>query len=360
MNRRIVALLAVLGLITHCRARTSSSTKDGPTNPNISCDDGFELAYFSLRPMSWTPTADQLDLPEPGEVLQPNEANSFRLELCLNQGTAEVQMKGISYIRIAHGGHMLVSAKVPESVPATGLAEAVFGQEDVLNLDIPPAASSPGFRLIGKNVGGKAFVLYYIYDKGQNGQINVWGKGYQVGLFEYGDVMTEGQCDIGENSVTSEFTIGTARFETTACLRPGGGDTFAYRFLRISVQDSNEVLTPAQRQPVVIDKEVKPTAPDTVSGGAAIGKFLYFFGHHNSCDAFSWDLGHVAYAFRSASTFTMNNATCTDKYYNAPGIEPIHGDPIARVRYGHNDWQVTDTGEMRHYLTCAMSAQNCQ
>jgi hypothetical protein len=157
-----------------------------------------------------------------------------------------------------------------------------------------------------------------------------------TGTVVAGDPLANVKCPNGQTSRTQSFTLGTARFDADICEFLGGGETTGYNFTSLTITDSSASLTPEQRQPLTIAKADIPS------------KLKYKWNHHNACDSFHLDLGHVQYAATAAQM-----AGCGQTVENAPARtfqhDPAPDKVLYRVKYGNGAWQDFQAG-CAHYM----------
>jgi hypothetical protein len=342
--------------------RDGGAPADGgaPTDAGVptSCDDGAARSMYSLFEVSPVPHEMDLSLPElPAATnvvsAEVDQLSLVRIEVCSPTGgaprVASILWGGLYYGLTRHWivddtvsspterlvttplGEVTEVRMPSELFVVEGLADAMGGVQSSLHI-----------RVLG--VGGLVLDGDEDFVAAVRGEVTADTIDYDtpvvtVGRFGAGDVLEDLFCPLTQWSRVETFELGTARFEVQGCFFLGGGHTEGYRFVRLTVEDDNAALDPADRVPHVFTSEAEVEAV-----------MNYRWNHHNACDSFHLALPHADYA-ASAAPF----AGCGPTVDNAPERdfdEPSNSPVKYRVRYGGGAWTDGEIDGCWHYLFC--------
>lgn len=226
-------------------------------------------AQFRCAEAGWTPVSFTLTSPQPSE-----SAPKIRIDICWNETSdrdEDAYVAAVTWKQAMQSEFFIGGKEFNHGVKA-----AMFGDTSQLTLAF---ADEHG------NV--ERLKLTGIPETPSDASLNLSPGGNQseaitmTGAFEMGDPFQSEDCMADEIKDQKIYTLETATLKATRCVRETGSGTDLIRLIAIEYQDNSELLTPEQRQPLVI------------KGADLDQKALYSTTHHNCNDSIELHLNFV-------------------------------------------------------------------
>jgi hypothetical protein len=166
-------------------------------------------------------------------------------------------------------------------------------------------------------------------------------------LFE-GDTMSLcGVEGFGQPSI-ARFEMGTAKFELSVCPIMNTSGTADFKFVGLSVTDSNSKLTPEQQKPITVDA-------DELESVLKIG-----ISHHNLCDRINVRLPHAEYAAVAARQPKGDDGSSCDESseFNTPAQLPKSKFGLYRIKYSGESFSKTAPTKFSHFILDTVKGDN--
>lgn len=347
------------GIRTDAAAGADATASPDASAPSTAlCPDGTPMTHYSLTAIAAAPPLASIDLPN----LHPNTiiaiagsegAHHLRLDVC-RDGAGAPTIQSMMAVEASFEAPRLYLPDPAVTAQQERFIETPLGQ--VFELRIPPAdlrveglaAALTGdlralrIRVLGMN--GTLIVGHADFIAVARGEVTATAITYTaltviVGGLAAGDAFAGRRCPFGHTPLDETFRLGTATFEVGGCSFLGGGATMGYEFHRLTVEDTNPLLMPADRAKL-----------EFATKAAVDAVLTYKWNHHNACDSFHLALPHADYAASSAPM-----AGCGTQVPNAPPRmfeEPFDAPVKYRFRYYGGAWTDAEAMGCSSYMAC--------
>ncbi len=336
----------------------AGTTADAGTPPTTPCPDGSPMAHYAFTALTAAPALAAIDLPNlhPNTIIavaHSEDAHLVRLDVCPGR-TGAPTLHALMAIEYAFEAPRLYLTDDTLTAQREEFITTPLGQ--VFEVRLPPsdlvveglAAALAGdltqfrVRILGMN--GMLLVGHAGFVAAARGNVSASAIDYTsltvvVGGLGPGDPFGGRPCPFGHTPLEETFRLGTATFAVGGCSFLGGGATTGYEFHRLSVEDSNPLLMPADRARLTFATKAEVDAVLT-----------YRWNHHNACDSFHLALPHADYAASSAPM-----AGCGMQVPNAPPRqfeEPFDAPVKYRFRYYGGAGTDAEAVGCSSYMSC--------
>ncbi|MGE0174986.1 MAG: hypothetical protein AB7T49_19490 [Oligoflexales bacterium] len=298
-SRKAVVLCILWSTSCKMRDSMSSAMTAQDTPPTLQCESGETPVFFGMKAQENLPGIETLGIPH---SLWPNTPNQYdivdpnkteRLGICVNEGKGTARLAQV----VSRREKYLVWENW-SNPKIKGLERLVFeNSQDGLNIEVE---TGPGDveSVRGLVIRGMKTTSYFY--TGQKATVEWVPMHYLIsaGTWEMGDPFLNAVCTAGETFERSSFRLGSAKFATEYCTEYLSEGTTRYRFIKLTITDTEEQLASEEREVVL-------------TGADEINKVLALkITHHNFCDSMHLRLPDREFWATGAATMAMEWRHC--------------------------------------------------